>query len=98
MKVVEVASWHFGHAETPSMLGCVAILRKACMAAVASGPRSSIRSHMLGQLVLVAMSATKVALGEHLAIVIDLFQSFSMIVFFNVFLHPSYSPFSTSLV
>ena len=91
MKVAEVASWHIRHAEIPSMLGCV--LRKACMAAVASGPRSSIRSHMLGQLVLVAMSATKVALGEHLAVVIDLFQSSSMIVFFNVFLHPSYSPF-----
>ena len=40
MTVVEVASLHIGHAETPSMLGCVAILRKACMAAVASGPQS----------------------------------------------------------
>ena len=68
MKVAEVASWHIGHAEIPLMLGCVAILRKACMAAMASGPRSSIRSHMLGQLVLVAMSAIKVALVEHLAV------------------------------
>ena len=74
MKVAEVASWHIGHAEIPSMLGYVAVLRiKACMAAVASGPRFSIRSHMLGQqLVLMAISVTKVALGEHLAIVIDL--------------------------
>ena len=89
MKVAEVASWHIGHAEIPSMLGCVAILRKVCMVAVASGPQSSIRSHVLGQLVLVTMSATKVALGEHLAVVIGFFRSSSKIVFLNVFLHPS---------
>ena len=88
MNTDEVDSWHVGHEEIPSMLGCVAILRSACIAAVPSGPRSSIRSQMLSQLVLVAISATKVPLGEHLALEMDFFQSSSRIVFFNGFLHP----------
>ena len=65
MNTDEVDSWHAGHEEIPSLLGFVAILRSACIAAVPSGPHSSTRSHMLSQLVLVAISAAKVPLGEH---------------------------------